>query len=85
MFKAIVRVTEGTGAGYGFPAHLYVSGQGIAMSKSPKSALTEARRRAEVSRSEDCVSKGLPKGIGLIPVWEETVLCKDEKIVMVNV
>lgn len=85
MFKAIVRITEGTGAGYGMPAHLYVSGEGISMSKSPKKALTEARRRAEVSRSEDCVSKGLPKGIGLIPVWDETVLFQDEKIVMVKV
>ncbi|MCK9615566.1 MAG: hypothetical protein M0R48_08685 [Candidatus Omnitrophica bacterium] len=66
------------------PAHLYVSGNGIAMSKSPKKALTEARRLAEANRSEDCVQQGLPKGIGLIPVWDETILFKDEKIVMVK-
>lgn len=84
MFKAIVRITEGTGAGYGMPAHLYVSGEGIAMSKSPKKALTEANRLAEVSRSEDCVKQGLPKGVGLIPVYGETILFKDEKIVMVK-
>ncbi|MCK9154512.1 MAG: hypothetical protein M0P12_00210 [Paludibacteraceae bacterium] len=54
------------------------------MSKSPKKALTEARRLAEANRSEDCVQQGLPKGIGLIPVWDETILFKDEKIVMVK-
>lgn len=84
MYKAIVRVVEGTGAGYGLPAHLYVSGEGIAMSRSPKSALEEAGRRAEVSRSNSCVKQGLPKGIGLIPVYGETILFKDEKIVMVK-
>lgn len=85
MFKAIVRITESTGAGYGLPAHLYVSGQGIAMSKSPQKALREANRLAETNRNDDLEQKGLPRGLGLIPVWGETVMFKDDVIILVKV
>lgn len=84
MFKAIVNVTESTGAGYGLKPHIYVTGRGIAMSKSPKKALREAKRRAEVERCNSCEKQGLPRGVGLIPVWGEVILSKGEQIIYVK-
>lgn len=82
MFKAVVRVTESTGAGYGLKPHVYVSGKGVAFSKSPKKAMRTASILAEISRSENCVKLGLPKGIGLIPVFQEIQLFKDDKEIL---
>ena len=84
MFKAIVDITEGTGCGYGMTPHLYINGRGIAMSKSPQKALREAKRLAEVERCNSCEREGLPRGISLIPVWEEIILSKDEQIIYVK-
>lgn len=84
MFKAIVNVTESTGAGYGLKPHIYVAGRGISMSKSPKKALSEAKRLAEVERCKSCERDGLPRGVGLIPVWEEIILSKGEQIIYVK-
>ena len=78
MFKAVVTETEGTGAGYGFPPHIYMTGLGVAMSKSPKKALAHARRICGQSILKDNIEQGC-QGVGQIPVYGETSLYKNGK------
>lgn len=48
MYKVIFTAAYGSGAGYeGTPAHQYVVGRGVGMSRSPKTAVRLARVAAE--------------------------------------
>jgi len=46
MNAVTVEIAEGTGAGYGHPAHKYSGGKGVAICRSLKSALRIASQRA---------------------------------------
>lgn len=82
MFKAIVEEAESTGAGYGFPAHIYVSGRGVAMSRSPKKAIRHARNLCHQQMFKSCKKQLGQGGIGLIPIWDMIQLYKDDKLIM---
>lgn len=77
MFKAIVQITESTGAGYGFESHIYATGKGVAISKSPKSAIAEARKMAAKNLGDSKERNGIPRSVGLIPVYDAMSLYKD--------
>jgi hypothetical protein len=84
LYTAKVVETEGTGVGYGMPAHVYVSGVGTAMHRSPKKALSLARRRCRENMDKD-VERQLGakyKGVGLIPVMEFSQLTLNGKLIM---
>ena len=72
MFKAIVEVAYGTGAGYGFEPHRYAGATGVGFSKSPKRALQLAERDA----NRKCGMLGCA-----IPIHRGGVLLKGTQVV----
>jgi len=81
MFKVTITVSEGSGAGYGYPPHIYIGGTGIAISKSVKSAIRKASELAEIKKGKSAVRQGLDKNTSLIPVWFEKRIEKDGKMI----
>ena len=81
MYKAEVMAVEGTGAGYGFPAHVYIQGVGIAMSRSPQKALRTARILCQAEMSKSSMAQLGVGGVGLIPVLGYSKLWKDGKLI----
>lgn len=79
MFKATVIITESTGAGYGFKPHVYASGKGVALSKSPKKAMKSAQNMACVKLADSKEANGIDRHVGLIPVFEQKLLEKNGK------
>jgi|TARA_R110000824_G_scaffold53445_4_gene147989 hypothetical protein len=80
MYKAIVSETEGTGAGYGNKPHVYIMGEGVAFSKSPKKAMAHAKRLCVQALLVDNIERGLG-GVGQIPVYGAIELYKDGKLI----
>ena len=81
MFKAEVIESESTGAGYGREAHVYVSGHGIALSKSPKKAIRQATTLCRQQMFASCKRQLGMGGIGLIPIFSEIQLFRDGKLI----
>jgi len=81
MYKATISFTESTGAGYGLPSHLYISGRGVGMSKSPQKALKIAQDKANQDFNKEAVENGLPPWIGLIPIAETKILTRNDVVV----
>ncbi len=79
MYTAIVMTAYGTGAGYGgSPAHRYTTVRGVAMCRSPKSAIREAIKAA-VSQPVALLEDGVWVGEDWlwVPVLETVTLFKD--------
>ena len=77
-FKAIAYVAEGTGAGYGAPAHQYEAATRAAFSNSPREARETALRAAQNAVDAKWEARELP---AQIPVMETVRLYKRGRLI----